>query len=1247
LVDLAGSERAKKTGASGTRFKESVGINQGLLSLGKVIRALTSNPVTHVPYRESKLTRFLQDSLGGNSRTMLLACVSPSDFNLHETINTLQYAQRAKAIHNKITANVSTGVTNPELQVELESTLVASLRAEIIRMQKDMQTMNHEKERRSKEDSDVSLVGTAHGNGDEMKEAQKTLTKCFQVMNSCKTALKSTLNAMKVDENDVLDEGALVRVARQIITLLSDALQMDATSGHGHGKGMNNEHSSMLRGSITGSMTNLLRSSTNKAQQHLSMGAIDEQIMKEYEDEIANLQEQLEECQDDLKRDEEIFAEKMKELKKLKKQLKEMEIENQDLKTSQNRLKQHVVKLAKIPRMMVDDLEMSTILSTPTRGKAATNNNKQQHEGSSIVDEDLDISIAVALTEPDISQLLEDLETLSKEKEDLVAVHSKIAEEKIQAAEIAARQQCSKVMQRMKTFKKKVQESESQMKIVQEQNLHLQQESQELKQKLVNQQAEYEDLLRREREEKLKMLQSTASSSPKKERERFRDRDREESKWKERQEDSLVHNDEEEEKNIIMLKLQRQQQQSQEIERDRERLQVDLNSLKQENHSLIEAMKELEDSLTKKRNDYHRDRNELQSHLNEMEQELLTSQQDVEILQKENHSLKSMLEDLQRQYEVQEQELKQTRSLAATATATSPSSPIKSISKSTQVIQSIEKEQKPQSDTDNYRQYQKSMIPWSPEEMEDISNWLDHRMNDLIEYGLIQVDIVRLQKSLSVLETEKESIVKELQYNQQQMEKYQSNTKKLTQTAIELTSATSAAVAVASSTNNSHPVEQEEMKQKLTQLDDKIKSFKLKASNIKMKLQQQPNNESMKSEWQDMIFTISSYEEHRQELVERLKKVNREKEIQDQEFKMKEQQKRQQVINMNQIALEKEKKKVEEVMITIQDLQEDLESLETEMQTTKDRLHTEQEKLIKIQKQYQNQQQQRRNNHASHGNDLSPTSSSSSSSSSFDGQIENLLTDLADYIEKRVVPKDRSSSSSAAAVNSATSVMSNNSNRSLSKVMIQLLAKQRVKSGNHDQVIKQLKHQLESKSTDYDNLVKTMQKVRNDGLRRQEQLKKESEEKINFLLQQMRVLEGKHGNHQNATIPLNGDVLLLSSPSSRPQSTSSSIASSSRPTSSHGKVGALTSTMTSVNKRNMTDLLLHHLQETTQGNNKKLTNDETPRLDQDINKEVLQRWAAEKERREQLEKRNVELTKELRALRAHGGGGVATNSIQR
>lgn len=107
FVDLAGSERLKRTGATGDRAKEGISINCGLLALGNVISALgdTTRRVSHVPYRDSKLTRLLQDSLGGNSRTLMIACVSPSDRDFMETLNTLKYANRARNIKNRVTAN--------------------------------------------------------------------------------------------------------------------------------------------------------------------------------------------------------------------------------------------------------------------------------------------------------------------------------------------------------------------------------------------------------------------------------------------------------------------------------------------------------------------------------------------------------------------------------------------------------------------------------------------------------------------------------------------------------------------------------------------------------------------------------------------------------------------------------------------------------------------------------------------------------------------------------------------------------------------------------------------------------------------------------------------------------------------------------------------------------------------------------------------------------------------------------------
>ncbi len=122
LVDLAGSERQSKvlmitlqllhllsiifvlyaqTGATGDRLKEATKINLSLTALGNVITALVDAKSTHVPYRDSKLTRLLQNSLGGNAKTVMCANCGPADYNYDETLSTLRYANRAKNIKNK------------------------------------------------------------------------------------------------------------------------------------------------------------------------------------------------------------------------------------------------------------------------------------------------------------------------------------------------------------------------------------------------------------------------------------------------------------------------------------------------------------------------------------------------------------------------------------------------------------------------------------------------------------------------------------------------------------------------------------------------------------------------------------------------------------------------------------------------------------------------------------------------------------------------------------------------------------------------------------------------------------------------------------------------------------------------------------------------------------------------------------------------------------------------------------------
>ncbi|KAJ1523618.1 hypothetical protein ONE63_001461 [Megalurothrips usitatus] len=163
LVDLAGSERADATGATGKRLQEGAHINKSLVTLGSVISALAdvSSPASDgsngsgrrtsfIPYRDSVLTWLLKDSLGGNSKTIMIAAVSPADCNYGETLSTLRYANRAKNIVNKPTVNEDPNVR-----------LIRELREEIARL-------------RALRDSEMTTSGTFSGSGGVLAQLHQT-----------------------------------------------------------------------------------------------------------------------------------------------------------------------------------------------------------------------------------------------------------------------------------------------------------------------------------------------------------------------------------------------------------------------------------------------------------------------------------------------------------------------------------------------------------------------------------------------------------------------------------------------------------------------------------------------------------------------------------------------------------------------------------------------------------------------------------------------------------------------------------------------------------------------------------------------------------------------------------------------------------------------------------------------------------------------------------------------------------------
>jgi len=160
LVDLAGSERQTKTGATGERLKEGAKINLSLTILGNVINKLVEGS-KHIPYRDSKLTRLLQDSLGGNAKTLMIVACSPASDNYDETLATLRYADRAKQIKNK-----------PKINEDPKDTLIREMREQIAALEQQLRALLGEEGMR--EGCDISkLPQMQNMSADEIKSIER------------------------------------------------------------------------------------------------------------------------------------------------------------------------------------------------------------------------------------------------------------------------------------------------------------------------------------------------------------------------------------------------------------------------------------------------------------------------------------------------------------------------------------------------------------------------------------------------------------------------------------------------------------------------------------------------------------------------------------------------------------------------------------------------------------------------------------------------------------------------------------------------------------------------------------------------------------------------------------------------------------------------------------------------------------------------------------------------------------------
>lgn len=138
LVDLAGSEKVSKTGAEGQVLDEAKNINKSLSALGNVISALADGNKSHIPYRDSKLTRILQESLGGNSRTTIIICCSPASFNEMETKSTLEFGRRAKTIKNVVVVNEELTAEEWKRRYERERDKVSKLKLYLTKVDSEL-----------------------------------------------------------------------------------------------------------------------------------------------------------------------------------------------------------------------------------------------------------------------------------------------------------------------------------------------------------------------------------------------------------------------------------------------------------------------------------------------------------------------------------------------------------------------------------------------------------------------------------------------------------------------------------------------------------------------------------------------------------------------------------------------------------------------------------------------------------------------------------------------------------------------------------------------------------------------------------------------------------------------------------------------------------------------------------------------------------------------------------------------------